>query len=477
MIGRCADGLFRPASECEVAELVRYASANDLKMRVRGSAHSHRPAILTGDFVRPPATDHNVNLALDRMTQVTFDDVRQQVTVEAGCTLRSLFSQLDARGWALPTTAGITHQTVGGFLSTGSSGGSLLHSIGRQVVALRLVDGRGTMHELRRDDDPDNPFFAAGVSLGLLGMITAVTFQCVDRFCIIGSERTSSYAECEVDLFGDGATEKPSLEQIFRTREHARVLWFPQPGVERVTVWQARRMTANDGPFKPRPYLVFPRIGGSMRPAQVLLSLLLRMLDPINRPMSKTRSGRALQRVLQRLYPWLAGPFLRPGTQQFQDTWLDGLPMDNRVDSTVLPIEFTEMWLPLDRTREVMQELAAYYREGGFRRTGTFCSEIYCTPRSDFWLSPAFQQDVVKVNLFWFARNRADPATDFFPGVWKRLQRYDYRMHWGKRLSTDVNYLRRQYPRWDDFFALRGRLDPQQLFLSDYWRDQLGVRA
>jgi FAD/FMN-containing dehydrogenase len=215
MIDRQVGGLYHPASESEVTDLVCMARARGAKLRVRGAAHSTAAAILTGNM------EHDINVLLDRMTRVWFDDATQQVTVEAGCTLTALFQQLDQRGWALPSTAGITHQTVAGFLSTGSSGGSALHSIGRQVVAIRLVGGHGVVHELRRDADPDNPFFAAGVSLGLLGIITAVTFQCVDRFTIIGAETTPSYGDCEVDLFGSGTSDKPDLEQFFRTREHA----------------------------------------------------------------------------------------------------------------------------------------------------------------------------------------------------------------------------------------------------------------
>jgi hypothetical protein len=476
-MGRSANGFFRPGSEREIADLVRYAGANGLKVRVRGAGHSTRPAILTGDFERPPTGDRDVNIMLDRMSRVAFDDVRQQVTVEAGCTLRSLFRQLEGRGWALPTTAGITHQTVGGFLSTGSAGGSLRHSIGGQVVALRLVDGLGRLHELRQDDNPENPFYAAGVSLGLLGIITGVTFQCVDRFRIVGSERTSSYAACEVDLFARGTDGRPDLETFLRAREYARLIWFPQPGVERVTVWQARRLTSGDGPVRHQPYHVVPSIAGSTQPAQVALRLALRLLDPINPPEPRTAWRRTLRGALDRLYPWLAGPFVGVGAQHFQDTWLDGLPMDDQIDSTRLPIEFTELWLPVERAREAMLDLAAYYRDGGLRRTGTFCTEIYATPSSPFWLSPAYQRDVVKINLFWFALNRANPSTAFFPGVWQRLAPYGFRPHWGKVLSGDAGYLRRQYPRWDDFAALRVRYDPRQVFLSEYWRAQLGVTS
>jgi FAD binding domain/D-arabinono-1,4-lactone oxidase len=468
MTARAADGLFHPSTEAELVELICLARARGVKLRVRGSGHSPAPAVLTADA-------RDIHVALDRMTSLSFDDSRQQVTVQAGCTLKSLFRQLDARGWALPSTAGITHQTVAGFLSTGSSGGSLLPSLGGQVVALRLIDGLGVVHDLRKDEDPNNPFYAAGVSLGLLGVLTAVTFQCVDSFTVVGSETTSAYDDCEVDLFGGGANGKPSLERFLRTREHARLMWFPQPGVERITVWQARRRTPDDGPDVRRPYHVFPLIGGSMRPAQLCLNLLLGTLDVINPPAPRTRAGRALRAGLERSYPRLAGLFLGPGTQAFRDTWWQGLPMDDEVDNALLPTAFTEMWFRLDKAGDVVRDLAAYYASGGYRATGTFSCEIYCTPRSRFWLSPAVDQDVVKINLFWFARNRGDPTTEFFPAVWQRLRPHGYRLHWGKLLSGDVTYLRQQYPRWDDFMALRERLDPRQVFVSEYWRTHLGI--
>jgi FAD binding domain/D-arabinono-1,4-lactone oxidase len=468
VIQRAADGLYHPSNEAEIAELVRFAGANGRKLRVRGAGHSANSGILTGD-------PRDVHIGLDRLALVSFDDDKQQATVEAGCTLTGFFRQLDAHGWALPSTAGITHQTVAGFVSTGSSGGSLLHSIGSHVVCVRLVDGCGNVHELRRNGDPDDAFYAAGVSLGLLGVITAVTFQCVERFTIIGSETTSSYADCEIDLFGTGAPEKPGLQEFLGTREHSRLMWFPQPGVERITVWQARRRTTADGPFTRRPYHVFPMVAGSMLPAHLFLNLLLRTLDVINPPEPRTRLRRVMRSLIERFYPALASSFLADGSQHFQDTWWQGLPMDNPVDDRLVPMDFTEMWFPLDRVREVMVELATYYREGGYRHTGSFACEIYGTPGSDFWLSPAYQRDVVKINVFWFARNRGNPATEFFPAIWQRLKPLGYRMHWGKVLSGDTNYLRRQYPRWEDFMLLRARMDPLQVFVSDYWRAQLEI--
>jgi hypothetical protein len=39
-----------------------------------------------------------------------------------------------------------------------------------------------------------------------------------------------------------------------------------------------------------------------------------------------------------------------------------------------------------------------------------------------------------------------------------------------------LNFLSRRYPRWDDFLALRAERDPNNIFLTDYWRERLGLR-
>ena len=68
---------------------------------------------------------------------------------------------------------------------------------------------------------------------------------------------------------------------------------------------------------------------------------------------------------------------------------------------------------------------------------------------------------------------RGDPCESFFPQFWSLFADLDFRLHWGKHLVADGS-LRRRYPRFDEFVALRDRLDPDGVFLSDYWRRQLG---
>lgn len=492
MISKGSDGFYHPETEAQISDLIKDAITRQVKVRVRGSAHSVKAAIYTGNFDTPPLDETSIDIILDQMCQVTFDEANQQVTAQAGCHLgrdpfdpthtstveNSLFYQVDQKGWAFPTTGGITQQTVGGFLSTGSAGTSLDQSVGRQILKIRLIDGEGNPQEFVKTDNLDDPFYAAGVSMGLLGVVTSVTFQCIDRFAIMGMETTSSYNACKVDLFGSGSASKPSVETFLRSRPHARMMWFPQTGIEKMIVWEADHIQPVPPEFQRIPYHEFPMVLGSERPAQVAASWLFQMFDLLNPPEPTGDIAQFFKPLIKLIYPPTVNYFLASevlGPQHFQDTWWQGVPMDDRVDFSLMPTGFTELWFPADKTAEVMQEFLNYYREGGIKATGVYTAELYCSPSSNFWMSPGYQQDSFRADQFWFEKNRGVPDRDFYPPLWERMKKFNYRLHWGKYLSEDVAYLRARYPRWDDFMNLRKTLDPHQIFVTDYWRKHLGI--
>jgi hypothetical protein len=491
-IKRQPDGFYHPKHEDEIGELIRFAITNDLKVRVRGAAHSSdRAAIYTGDFSSPPADDNDLNLILDKMNAVQFDETKLLVMVQAGChfgydpldptgvsTLEnSLIYQLQQRGWALPITGGIIRQTMGGFLSTGSSGGSLQYSLLNAITTIRVVDGSGNPREFHRSDDQDDPFYAVGVSMGLLGIITSVTFQCMPTFNIAGTETTSGYSDCKLNLFDPGDDGRPSGASFFETAEYGRMMWWPQKGIEKVLIWEAQRIAASPD-FKPRPYNEFVPVLGSEWPAQIAAGLLFRLYSIVNPPGPSTLLGRVVVAVLKPLFPPIVNVFLASGAkgpQRFQDYWGDGIPMDNRVDYRLIPVQFSELWIPVARASEVMKKIRDYFRDHDLTQVGTFTVEVYATPRNIFWMSPAYGEDVIKYDMFWFPPNKGNPATDFYPQFWKLLKEFQFRPHWGKFLPDNATELKGLYPRWDDFMKLRDEMDPHQVFVTAYWRGHLGI--
>jgi FAD/FMN-containing dehydrogenase len=239
-----ARGYVHPRAEHELQLIVAHARANGLSVRVRGSAHSV-PAVIHSD-ARLAGRGKAIELLLDRYDRVRFDDANMQVTVEAGCrfghdprdpTMRSsaeggLCHKLQQRGWALPIMGGVSHVTVAGFLATGSAGGSASRGFHDAVVSLRLVDGRGRIHVLSRSHDPDR-FHAALVSMGLFGIVSTVTLQCVPSYDVQSYE---SIVAAERAPFRMAATGPEGLESFLRQSPFARVLWWPQSGVDKLVV-------------------------------------------------------------------------------------------------------------------------------------------------------------------------------------------------------------------------------------------------
>ncbi len=74
-VTRATDGFYHPKNEDQIIDLIHFALAHELKVRVRGAAHSSvKAAIYTGDFSNPPPVDNNINIILDQMAAVEFDD-------------------------------------------------------------------------------------------------------------------------------------------------------------------------------------------------------------------------------------------------------------------------------------------------------------------------------------------------------------------------------------------------------------------
>jgi FAD/FMN-containing dehydrogenase len=492
-----------PRTEEEIIQLVKQARAQGVQLRVRGAGHL-RP--LRGTYT-DEGPEH-INVQLDRYTRILdWDEERKRVTVQAGCHLgvdpddplsnkkNSLLWQLDAHRWALPDLGGITHQTVAGFVSTGSMGGTSHHDFGGSIVGLRLIDGTGKVHELAPNpDDPDdkqtNPFYAAGVSLGLLGILSTVTFQCVESYELEGEQVTRDAHE---------VLEPGRLRRALEQDEYTRLLWWPQQGVEKVEHWRAarhedRRARArryservrgwygrvSTRRFKRRPFVSVPRV------AQWLIA------NPFYNFLA--RDGLPYEPRTERLVCRVLNTFVRKGRKPFRDFWHEALPMDNQVSYKHMPTDFTEMFIDISRADEVTKVLMEFFcpdprsdPDGcedarGMRRTGAYAFEIYAGYRSDFWISPAYGANhSFRLDVFWFRSSDQDRER-FFNQFWKLLRDrgINFRMHWGKYLpmqgsSEWAQYLSEQYPMRERFMEVRRKMDPDEIFLSTYWRLHLGI--
>ncbi|HZB49645.1 MAG TPA: D-arabinono-1,4-lactone oxidase, partial [Mycobacteriales bacterium] len=156
-----------PRDAGEVADAVRAAVRDGLRVRMTGSGHSFTGAAVTdGVLLRP-----------DRLTGLLAVS-GTSVTVRAGTRLRELSALLAEHGLALENLGDIDAQTVAGAICTGTHGtGAGYGGLAAQVTGLDLVTADGSC--VRAEGDL---LAAATVGLGAYGIITAVTLRCLPAF-------------------------------------------------------------------------------------------------------------------------------------------------------------------------------------------------------------------------------------------------------------------------------------------------------
>jgi len=116
---------------------------------------------------------------------VSVDKATHQVTVRSGTTFKELNQLLQEHGLVMTNLGAIHHQTVAGAISTGTHGtGTEFGNLATLVTKLELVTGKGEILTVSATQSSDI-FRAAPVSMGLLGVITEVTFQCEPTFNLV----------------------------------------------------------------------------------------------------------------------------------------------------------------------------------------------------------------------------------------------------------------------------------------------------
>jgi FAD-linked oxidoreductase len=128
-------------------------------------------------------------------------------------------------------------------------------------------------------------------------------------------------------------------------------------------------------------------------------------------------------------------------------------------------VRFNEMEYHLPREhglqalREVRAALESQHHEVFFP------IEVRFVKGDDIWLSPFYERDTCSIAVHRYFEEDYAP---YFKTIEPIFRKYQGRPHWGKINTLKRDDFRKLYPRWDDFVAVRKKMDPQGKFLNPY---------
>jgi FAD-linked oxidoreductase len=403
-----------PATEDEMAQILKTAPA---PIRVVGAGHSFMPLVPTSGTL----------VSLDALAGLVDVD-GERATAWAGTRLGDLGPALAGKGRAMANLPDINKQSIGGALGTATHGtGKHLPALHGDVTALRLATVDGNILECSAEKNADI-FNAARVSLGSLGTIMQV------QLTTIPNKRL--HRRVWLESFDDTLSK---AEERWSTHRNFEFYAVPFTGL-------AANITHDetDEPARPR---------GPETDSQFLdLLKTLRNLFGFSNTMRK-----AAARVL------LASAEANP-EEAVDEGW--------KLLSTERPIRFNEMEFHLPAAAQLAALHEVVDTIEAERPDVFFPIEARRIAPDDAWLSP-FQggpRGSIAVHTYY-----KDDYEFMFRVVQPILRRHGGRPHWGKLNSLTGADFASLYPRWNDFLALRRRLDPQGRLLNDYLKGIFGV--
>ncbi|WP_374455145.1 D-arabinono-1,4-lactone oxidase [Nocardioides sp.] len=413
-----------PSSVGAVVDVVRQAREQGTTVKMTGTGHS---------FTAIAAPEHTL-LRPERLAGLLeVDREAMTVTARAGTPLKDLNAALERLGLSLHNMGDIAEQTLAGATSTGTHGtGGTAAGLAAQLAGLELVTGTGDVVRASAQENPD-VFEVARVGLGALGVLTSVTFDVEPLFVIEAHEQPMGWGEA-LDAY----------DEMTAASHHVDMYWFPH--TDAMMVKQNVRTDLDPGEQQPpsrvaawwEDELVSNTVFGALcRVGSRAPGLIPRINSVAGRALSERRYSDLAHRV-----------FVTPRRVRFREM---------------------EYAVPREVGLDVLRECRRVIDASDWQIA--FPVEIRTAPADDIPLSTASGRD--SFYLAFHVPMDTD-HTAYFGGLEPVLREAGGRPHWGKVHTRTVADLAPAYPRFDDFLAMRERLDPDRVFANDYLRRVLG---
>jgi FAD-linked oxidoreductase len=414
----------RPRTAEAVQRAVQAASRQGLTIKPVGAGHS-----FTGI-----AATRGIQLDLDDLSGlVSVDAERDRVTLRAGTRLHQLPALLQPHGLALANMGDIDRQSISGATSTGTHGtGGRFGGLATQITGVRMVTGLG--EDLLIDEDHEPELLpAARLGLGALGVLTEITLQCAPSYLLQAVERPEPLDETLERFLARSCEE-----------DHFEFYWFPHTEVALTKTNTRLPIDADRRPLRAGARWVSDELvaNGVYRAVCAAGTVLPAIVPPFNRAAQGFTGNRDFTDLSPRVF------------------------VSNRA------VRFREMEyaIPREAIPDAFRELKGLIASRGWRIS--FPVEVRSAAADDNWMSTAYGRETGYIAVHRYYR---ESPWEYFKAVEQIMMAHGGRPHWGKLHFRDADSLRESYPRFDDFLAVRDRLDPERRFANRYLATVLGA--
>jgi FAD/FMN-containing dehydrogenase len=137
----------------------------------------------------------------------------------------------------------------------------------------------------------------------------------------------------------------------------------------------------------------------------------------------------------------------------------------HEVYPTVRTVKFNEIEyaVPYEKGAEAVQEVVELIRKK--KLSTCFPIEFRTVAADDIWLSPFYGRDSAVISIQQYAKMDSRPLFSACEAI---LKSYGGRPHWGKMHTLTRDEALALYPKFEEFCALRRKLDPKNKFLNEH---------
>lgn len=386
-------------------------------IRVVGAGHSFSPvAATTGTLIN-----------LDHLSGIVgVNRQAKRVRFLAGTRLRDIPDLLAPYGLALPNQGDVNPQSLAGAISTGTHGTGLAFTgFAGTVTGLTLLGADGTFTEVD-ESDPNFTFYQ--LTLGLLGIITEVEMQCVDRFDMVADETTVNFEQIRTE-YADRA----------KVEDHIEFFWFP--GQDDAILKVNTRLAPGESSDVPERSKVARMISeevldnGALRLACEIARLVPALNPAIGSVATKLGGGRAYRAAAHDV-------FVSPRRVKFHEM---------------------EYAVPLESGAEVLAEMKRVIEAKDLRLS--FPLEVRCAKGDEVAMSTAYGRDSMYIAIHQFVKEDPRP---YFEAMEPIFQAAGGRPHWGKMNSLTRADVLERYPKAAEFASLVASADPDGIFTTEH---------